>query len=92
MPHEQDCFYVIPKDIQAALVGAVVAALAHSSPYCVAAAAAFLGWVARTNIMGRAWIETSGTIPALIDVVERMTPPADLEKESGLFRRWAPQR
>jgi hypothetical protein len=40
--------------------------------------------------MGRAWIETSGTIPALIDVVERMTPPADLEKESGLFRRCAP--
>jgi hypothetical protein len=39
--------------------------------------------------MGRAWIETNGTIPALIAVVERFAPPADLEKESGLFRRCA---
>ncbi len=75
-------------DFLAALVGSVVATLRHESPYCVAAAAALLNRVG-TSVVCRAWFEISGAIPALVRVVGRFIPPADREKERGLFRRYA---
>ncbi len=65
----------------------LVAALRHESPYCVAAGAVLLTWVAQKGVVDRARFDTSGVIPALLHAVEKLTPPADLEKETGLFCR-----
>ncbi len=89
MAHVQDFLHAVPNDFVAALLGSLVAMLQHESPYCIAAAASVLARIGRVEGVGRAWIETSGAIPALIHVVEKLTRPSDLEKETGLFRRYA---
>jgi hypothetical protein len=73
----------------AGVVDAAVAALQHESPFCVAAAAAALGWVGRTRGGGKACIQASGAIPALLRVIDRSPAPGNLETETGILQRYA---
>jgi hypothetical protein len=54
----------------------------------VAAAAAALGWVGHSCNDGKAMIEASKAVPALLRVIERSVPPGDPEDETDLFRRY----
>jgi hypothetical protein len=65
---------------------ALVATLKHDSPYCVAAAVGCLNLTARIPGGVKALLKANA-IPALVGVVETRRPPANLEKETGLFRR-----
>ncbi len=66
----------------------LVATLKHESLYCMAAAAVSL-WLVGQIPGGHAVIKASGAIPGLVGVIERRCPAGDLEKERGLFRRYA---
>jgi hypothetical protein len=70
-----------------AIVDALVVTLKHESPFCVAAAAAVLGWAAQTPGVGKAKIAASAAIPALLNVIETRAPPGNIEQATGLFRR-----
>ncbi len=72
----------------AGVVDAVVASLQHDSPFCVAAAARALGAFGVYPQVGKAIIEASGAIPALVHVIQRSPSPGDLAKAKGLFRRY----
>jgi hypothetical protein len=72
-----------------ALVAILVDTLRHESPYCVAAAARLLAGIARCEDEGKELIEESDAVPALLRVVEKLDPPSDLEKETGIFRKYA---
>jgi hypothetical protein len=75
---------------KAGAVDAMVETLKHESPYCIAAAASCLGYVSTQEDVGKRLIEESGAIPALVDVIQSSIPAADLKKEKGLFRKYAP--
>ncbi len=90
----QDCFLEDEGKLVAPLkdtnvIHAVVASLQHESPFCVAAAAGALGWLAQVPGGGEAYIQTSGAGPALLNVIDRSPPPGNLEKATGLFRWYA---
>jgi hypothetical protein len=72
------------------IVGALVAALKHKSPFRVAAAAGALHQICGYGSVGLELLENTGAVPALLDVIKRKIPAADLEMEEALFRRYAP--
>jgi hypothetical protein len=71
----------------AGIVHTLVATLTHKSEYCVAAAAACLGYVASEPSV----MEASGAVLGLVKVIQRLARPSDLDKESGLFCRYPPE-
>jgi hypothetical protein len=89
----QECFFEDEGKLMgpvndAGIVNALVATLQHDSPFCVAAAAGPLGWVAQARGGGKACIEASGAVPALVQVIARSLSPGNLEEETDLFRRY----
>ncbi len=74
------------------VVNALVAALDHGSPLCVAAAAGALTRIGAYKDVGPRLIEHSSAIPALVGVIKRRIPSRDLEKEAVIFRRYAPEQ
>jgi hypothetical protein len=75
----------------ATILKTLVAALDHKSPYCVVAAAACLGPIALFREGVRAFLKAGDVVPALVRVIARARPPADLEKESPLYQRCVPE-
>jgi hypothetical protein len=71
----------------AGVIDALVATLEHESPFCIAAAAGALAWVAKYRDGGPALVEASGGVPALVRVVKKQIPARDLESEHPLFCR-----
>jgi hypothetical protein len=69
------------------VINAVVPALKHESPYCVATAAIILGLAGRVEPYGQMSVITCGAIPALVRIIERSPPKGDVEKATGMFRR-----
>lgn len=69
------------------ILDAVVAALDHQSPYCVTAAAGILLVVGIFPCISKRLLKSSQAIPALVRVIERASPPADLQT-TGLYGRW----
>jgi hypothetical protein len=72
---------------EAGVIDSLVATLKHESPYCVAAAAATIGYASSKGAVGKALIEASGAIPALVDIINRPITPGDFEKAAGMFCR-----
>jgi hypothetical protein len=70
------------------IVDALVATLQHESPFCVAAAAGALALVGQAQGGGKASIQASGAIPALVHVIDRSPSLGDLDTETGLLRRY----
>ncbi len=86
----QDCLLTSNNELVTALhkdgiVDALVVALDHESPYCLAAAAADLSSLCQTPGSGRAYVGACGAIPALVRVIERGRPPAGAKR--GLHER-----
>lgn len=69
---------------------ALVEALEHESPFCVAAAAAALGLVGKAMRGGQAAIEASGAIPALVRVIKKKLPAQRVEGQMAMYRRSEP--
>jgi hypothetical protein len=62
---------VVGNAVDAGVVDALIDALQHDSPFCVAAAAACLGFVARASgNRGQALIEASGAVPELVRILQ----------------------
>jgi hypothetical protein len=72
------------------VVDTMVATLQHDSPFCVSAAAGALWRVSRNPGGGKALIEASGAVAALVHVIKRAPAPANLEMETGVFRTYGP--
>jgi hypothetical protein len=92
----QDCVSNDGEDLLAALdnagiVDVLVAMLKHESPFCVAAASGALGFIGRSRDAGDTLMEASGAVPALVCVIKKQIPAGDLEVETAVFRRSAPQ-
>jgi hypothetical protein len=69
---------VVGNAIDLGVVDAMIDAFEHDSPFCVAAAAACLGFVARASgNRGQALIEASGAIHELIRILERAPKAGD---------------
>jgi hypothetical protein len=81
--------HLVPALDDLGVADSLVATLDHESPYHVGAAAATLSFLGRIPGGGLALFGASGAIPALVRVIERARPPADLNKATGLFRRYA---
>ncbi len=60
--------------VDAGVVHVLVDTLEDESPFCVAAAAGVLGFVARAEGRGQTLFAASGAIPALLRVIEREIP------------------
>jgi hypothetical protein len=71
------------------IVEALVSALDHESPFCVAAAAGALASVGNYKEVGPVLIKESSAIPALIGVLKRRIPPGNLEQQTAIFRQYA---
>ncbi len=75
----------------AGVVDTLVATLQHESPFCVSAAAGALWNITLTPGGGKALIEASGAVAALVHVIIRGPPAADLEMEMSVFCMYAPE-
>ncbi len=65
----------------------LVVTLKHTSPYCVAAAAAVMHDIARSAGGGLALIKASGAVPALVRVIGAGRPPATPDIRTGLSQK-----
>jgi hypothetical protein len=68
------------------MVDTLVATLNHTSPYCVAAAAAALSGIGLTP-RGVTSLLKASAVPAMVRIIQAAQPPLDLKKEPGLFQR-----
>jgi hypothetical protein len=90
LPLLQEACLMKPGPHLPGIVGALVAALKHKSPFRVAAAAGALNRISEYESVGPELLENTGAVPALLDVIRSKIPAANLEKEKALFRRYAP--
>lgn len=77
--------------VDGGIVSALKHTLEHESPYCVAAAAGVLGMIGQDPGWGKAAIEASGAVAALVCILKRSPSPGDPKTETGLFRMYAPE-
>jgi hypothetical protein len=89
----QDCLDGGGEDLLCALDGGCIidvlaGMLKQEPPSCVAGAAAALGWIGSASNAGKALIEASGAVPALLCVIQRSISLWNPENEPDLLCRY----